>query len=193
MNADDDFKATRYFFTRHGESQANVDRIFAGAVESPLTENGRIAAQAEAERLAIEKVRYDLIISSPLSRAFDTACIIADALGYPRDNIVIEELLRERSFGNLVGKPWSSIADESSEAVTNAGGESAEELSRRVRTSLEKVGVHARGKERVLIVGHGTWYQMAMTLIEGKDSAAFLEAEGLPNNKVVPFPVEGDL
>ncbi len=176
---------TKYYFTRHGESQANVDRIFAGAAESPLTETGRLGAQAEGERLAREGQVFDLILSSPLSRAVDTAKLIAAALEYPTENIVIEPLLHERDFGSLVGKSWDIVSDESSEMIVEAGGESVDQLAERVRLSLQNVRALADGKDSVLIVGHGTWYQMAVALLRGKEPTSFLEVHGIANNKVV--------
>ncbi len=175
----------KYYFTRHGQSQANVDEIFAGDSESPLTAKGVYDAQAEGRRLAQEGATYDLIISSPLSRAIDTAAILARSIGYLEEDIVIEKLLLERSFGDLAGKPWSSVSDETSPAIVEMGGESIEELSLRVKRGLNKIVELSKGKVSVLVVGHGTWYQMAEALIEGRDEHTFLESANLPNNTVI--------
>lgn len=180
---------TKYYFTRHGESQANVDRTFAGAADSPLTEKGRAAAKAEGERLVATGQSFDLIISSPLSRAKDTADILAESLSYPLQEIAIEPLLTERSFGRLVGKPWDSLPDETSDIFAEEGGESIEVLARRVTDSLQVVRDISQAKTSVLIVGHGTWHQMAVALLSNKKPSAFLEVHGLPNNTVVEFPL----
>ncbi len=180
---------TKYYFTRHGESQANVDRIFAGAAESPLTEKGRADAQAEGERLAASGQWFDLIISSSLSRAKDTADIIASALNYSADGIVVEPLLVERSFGSLVGDSWDSVPDGDSDIFAEAGGESLLDLAERARLSLQKAQEASVGKHSVLIVGHGNWYQMAVAVLTGVQPTAFLEVHGLPNNTVVEFPL----
>lgn len=177
---------TEYYFTRHGESQANADEIFAGTIDSPLTEKGCDEARAEGKRLAREKQTYDLIISSPLSRAHETAAIIADAVGYAAEILTLE-LLTERSFGALAGKPWSSVENEASDLFVASGGESIIELSERVVKALDRIRELSRGKESVLIVGHGSWYQMADTLLHGKKAQSFLESTSIPNNKVVEF------
>ncbi|HPR09147.1 histidine phosphatase family protein [Candidatus Saccharibacteria bacterium] len=181
---------TRYYFTRHGESQANVDQIFAGSsMDSPLTEVGRMAAQEEGKRLKEVGLSFDLIVWSPLSRALETAKIIAQMTQYPQDKIGVEELLLERSFGTLAGKPWSIVEDESATMISAMGGESIDDIARRVRLALVRITQIAVGKHSILIVGHGSWYQMAESLLLGKDPSSFLEANSLPNNVVVPFPL----
>lgn len=182
---------TRYYFTRHGESQANVDRVFAGNSESPLTEKGKADATDEAKRLAQGKVEYDLIISSPLERAKDTANIIAVELGYPTARIVTNELLAERSFGDLVGKRWDSIPDEASDLIVTAGGESVTDFASRVQRGLNVIVDLAKDKASVLIVGHGSWFQMAETIIGRANTKEYIEATSLPNNKVVEMQMEG--
>ncbi|MDP9251443.1 MAG: histidine phosphatase family protein, partial [Chloroflexota bacterium] len=72
-----------FYFVRHGESEANVARRFAGRTDSPLTERGRQQARAVAEALVSE--RFDRVISSPLSRCRDTALVIAQRQQLPVD------------------------------------------------------------------------------------------------------------
>jgi len=175
---------TKYYFTRHGESQANIDRVFAGVMDSPLTEKGRRSAEAEGRRLAEAGCTYDLIISSPLSRAVETAQIIAAETNC-KEPIIIESLLLERSFGDLAGRPWNSIIDETSDSIIKAGGESIDAMEKRVSLAIGKIQELSAGKKSVLLVGHGTWYQMAATILSGKAGETFLEADNLPNNQVV--------
>lgn len=182
---------TEYYFTRHGESQANVDEVFAGILDSPLTQKGREAAKVEGDRLAQTGVSYDLILCSPLSRAKETAEIIALAVGYPVADVIVEELLCERSFGKLAGQSWSSVPDEAADMIVQQGGESIADLTHRVRRALGVVQELSLGKQSVLIVGHGTWYQMAEALLDGREGNTFLESANLPNNTVVEIRLEG--
>lgn len=97
------------YFCRHGLSQLNVDGKFAGTTETPLTAEGRkqaIAAGREAKRLGIE-----YIVCSPLSRAHDTARLIALEIGYPEHDIDINSLAIERHFGSLEGQAWHPDLD----------------------------------------------------------------------------------
>lgn len=61
----------RVILLRHGESEANVKRQFAGFTDTPLTERGR--AQAEQVALYLGWYQFSRIISSPLERAYETA------------------------------------------------------------------------------------------------------------------------
>ncbi len=63
-------------FLRHGESVGNAESRWQGQADYPLTDKGRQQAQALAERWLTEKRAFDYIISSPLSRASETAEII---------------------------------------------------------------------------------------------------------------------
>lgn len=178
------FMAT-FYFMRHGECQANAERVFAGIMDSPLTDKGRKDARDEGERLATEGMLFDLIITSSLSRAYDTAVITAKSTGYDIDKIIVEDLLTERSFGDLAGKPWSCVENEASEMFVEAGAETISELASRVAIGFDRIRELSRGKKAVLIVGHGSWYQMADTILKNKKADRFLESENIPNNKTV--------
>ncbi|MEW6636961.1 MAG: histidine phosphatase family protein, partial [Actinomycetota bacterium] len=65
---------------RHGQSTANASGVWQGQMEFPLSDEGRHQARLAGRALA-EK-RLDAIYSSPLSRAFETAEIIAREAGY---------------------------------------------------------------------------------------------------------------
>ncbi len=70
-------------FLRHGQSEGNVRRLFQGQNDYPLTALGRAQAQALAERWQTEERAFDHVIASPLSRAYETAKIVAQALNLP--------------------------------------------------------------------------------------------------------------
>lgn len=182
---------TKYYFTRHGESQANADRVFAGWMDSPLTAKGRREANEEGKRLARDGVTFDLIVSSPLLRAYDTAMIIAKALDYPVADIITLEELKERSAGTYEGKPNDSLSrrPQHIDAIGEAGGETREVFARRVSNSLATISTEAVDRQSVLIVAHAGWYKMAKCLIEQNDINVFYLLESPENNKVVSFPL----
>lgn len=180
---------TKYYFTRHGESQANVDQVFAGWMDSPLTEKGKLEALEEARRLAAEGLRFDLIISSPLSRAYDTAKIIAESLGHPAKSIVIVDELKERNMGAYEGVPKNSLQDQpnNSDIMAEAGGETRAEFAARVEQSFGLVRAVSVNSVNVLIVSHAGWHKMAVTVLEHKDIEIFHTLPSPENNKVVEF------
>jgi len=180
---------TQYYFTRHGESQANVANVFAGWMDSPLTEKGRKEALEEAIRLASEETHFDLIISSPLSRAYDTANIIAKTLGYPLEEIVQLDELKERNMGTYEGLPKDSLRGHPNDgdAIAEAGGETRAEFATRVQKSFALIRSKSAKTGKVLIVSHAGWHKMAVTVLEHKDIEIFHTLPSPENNKVVEF------
>ncbi len=65
-----------FYFLRHGEADWNVERRCIGQLDRPLTARGRM--QAIAARAVVAALPISTIVHSPLSRAADTAELIAD-------------------------------------------------------------------------------------------------------------------
>lgn len=81
---------------RHGITDWNVTGKFQGHTDTPLSEEGRLQAQALAKHL--KKAKVDLIYSSSLSRALETAKIV-----FPNRDIIQDHRLRELNFGAFEG------------------------------------------------------------------------------------------
>jgi broad specificity phosphatase PhoE len=81
---------------RHGITDWNVTGKFQGHTDTPLSDEGRLQAQALAKHL--KKAKVDLIYSSPLSRALETAQIV-----FPNREIIQDDRLRELNFGEFEG------------------------------------------------------------------------------------------
>jgi uncharacterized phosphatase len=90
---------TELCFIRHGQTDWNARELTQGSSDIPLNETGRDQARATAELIADE--RWDAIYTSPLSRAAETAAIIAARLGLPDPSPRAD--LRERAFGEAEG------------------------------------------------------------------------------------------
>ena len=147
------------YFCRHGESELNVQRIFAGQTDTPLTDHGREQARLAGERA--KNIAIDLIVTSPLSRASETAHIIAASIGYPADLIVANELFKERSLGSLEGKSWDEWAEDAS---MFPDAESEEALLARA----QKGWAYLQGlaADTILLVGHGSFSRALRTAID---------------------------
>lgn len=139
---------THLYFIRHGLSQLNVEGKVAGITDTPLTETGKQQASTagkNAKDLGIEH-----IISSPLSRAFDTAKIIAKEIYYPVDKIEVNPLFIERSFGEMEAKPYSP--DMNYDGVLGA-----EELSSLLTRAEQAIKyLHTLPYNKILVVSHGS-------------------------------------
>lgn len=137
----------KLYFIRHGLSELNVQGLVAGRTETPLTNEGR--RQAKAAGQLAKTYAIDLIVSSPLQRALETAQIIAKELAYPEQNILINDLLIERNFGALEGKPWTPDL--------NLDGISDLEADNTIidRAHLALKWLETLGEDNILVVSHG--------------------------------------
>lgn len=131
-------KKELYIF-RHGETDWNKENRTMGWSDVPLNDNGR----AQAERLAsdLQKAGLEIIYSSPLSRTFETAEIVA------RPNnikIVTNDALKERNNGILEGHIariefpdiYDGMADPN---FAPPGGESTNQLKNRVLDAMDNI------------------------------------------------------
>lgn len=84
----------RLIAVRHAETEWNVAGREMGQLDSPLTAQGRLQAQAVARRLA--GMHFDELYTSDLGRAIETAAWITHTCGKPAR---IDAGLRERHMG----------------------------------------------------------------------------------------------
>jgi alpha-ribazole phosphatase/probable phosphoglycerate mutase len=144
---------TTFYLVRHGESEANAARRFAGQSDSPLTGRGRRQAEAVADELAA--VKFDRIVSSDLSRTRDTAEVIARRHGM-RVEIVPE--LREIDVGEQTGRPFDETKGlpnwRDDRFVSWPGGESLDQVLARTLGAIDRLVAESPGKT-ILVVGHG--------------------------------------
>lgn len=141
---------TRFGLFRHGQTDWNLKFLLQGVTDIPMNETGiqqvRLAAQA------ISGDDWDVILTSPLSRARQTAEIISDYVGF--DEVVDEGLLIERSFGEAEGLSHEQWRDKYSSLDEIPGGESRSQLAIRSQLLLDNVAKQFAGK-RILAVSHG--------------------------------------
>ncbi len=149
---------------RHGETDWNVASLLQGTSDIPLNQNG--IAQAVAASKAIVASDWDQIVSSPLSRARDTARIISDAnaLG----EIAIEPLLIERAFGEAEGLNYHEWKKQHDAHQTVVGGESLIDLELRANRLLQHLVVNYLGK-RVLAVSHGALIRKVVRIVSDRE------------------------
>jgi broad specificity phosphatase PhoE len=150
---------------RHGQTNWNIDFRLQGVTDIPLNETG--IAQAKAAGAAIAELAaageaWELILSSPLSRARDTAVMVGEAIGI--EGIEIEELLLERSFGVAEGLSHEEWKAQYSDTNHVPGGESLDALEARAWVLLQRLRDQYEGK-RVLTVSHGALIRTLLRLV----------------------------
>lgn len=142
----------KIYFMRHGQSEANAAKVVAGGgMDSPLTRLGMEQAAKVGRQLKDKKIQ--LIVSSPMKRAYHSAVVLANELGYPADKIVLSDFFRERHLGDLTGKPHDEVQLYFDINATPPGGESTEQVHTRIIEGLS--WLKTLEADRILVVSHG--------------------------------------
>jgi broad specificity phosphatase PhoE len=148
---------------RHGETDWNATNRYQGSSDIPLNDTGRDQAVALAETMRGES--WDLIVSSPLSRAMDTAKAVAGAIGIPEDDIVPDKRAQERSYGDAEGLTLSEREKVWPDGEW-PGLESWENVALRAMELLDEL-VASHAGERILVVCHGGFINSILATISG--------------------------
>ena len=146
------------YFIRHGETYWNKLGKVQGITDIELTEEG--IRQAKEAAISAEKLKLDIVISSPLKRALKTAEIISK---HCKCELIIESDLAERNFGSYEGishkninwdEFWSKEAEKGVEGV-----EKCEDFLARIRNVTSLIFSKYEDKN-VLLVSHGGFYKV---------------------------------
>jgi uncharacterized phosphatase len=141
---------TELYLVRHGETDWNRQHRIQGLTDIPLNDTGRQQARAAGQLLA--RRDWDGIVTSPLSRAMDTAAIIAEetALAAPQSIAA----LVERNYGEGEGLDFAEINRRYPDRAAVPGQESRDEVIARVVPALLELAA-ARPGESLIVVSHG--------------------------------------
>ena len=181
---------TTLYLVRHGETDYNRRRIVQGrGIDSVLNETGRAQADAVARRLA--DVAFDVIYTSPLRRAAETAETIARRhAAVPLHGLAD---LEEMAWGIYEGKPFSPEIVTALEAIRARwhngefdyqipAGESIHQVQQRGRRAISYMLTRHAG-ETVLVVTHGRYLRVLL--------ATLLEDYGLERMEEIPHANTG--
>ena len=152
---------TEWVSIRHGETDWNTERRYQGTSDTNLNPLGMRQAQGLAEAMRGEP--WDLLASSPLQRAWQTAMPLAAALGISGDRLMPDERLMERRYGAAEGYTLAEREQLYPGDVWD-GLESREELNMRSMTTLEDFRVRF-ARQRIVLVTHGTWITSVLEVL----------------------------
>lgn len=155
--------STTFALIRHGQTDWNAQRRLQGSTDIPLNDVGR--GQARDAVAVLSGYEWDAIVSSPLSRAAETADLIAAGLGLSVARRVPE--LAERSFGPAEGLQDGPELDALRIPNGFRGAESEDEAAGRGLAALEALAEEFRGR-RVLAVAHGTLLRVSLSRAIGR-------------------------
>lgn len=141
---------TAFAIVRHGETDWNRERRIQGATDIPLNDTGREQARAAGRLLAGRA--WSRIVASPLSRAAETASIIA---GEARiDSPELDAAFVERNYGEAEGLTGSELDSRFPDGADVPGRESREAVGERVVAGLHRLAAAHPG-ESIIVVAHG--------------------------------------
>ena len=178
-------KITKIYFVRHGQSLGNAERIYLGHTDWDLSELGKEQAQYTATALKDEKI--DVIYSSDLLRAFNTAVPHAKMRNM---TVIPSKNLREVYVGEWEGRKVDEIMVEYQQefcvewrehfgTFRCPGGESVPEVAERIYNEVKRIAEKHMG-ETILITSHAA----AIRAFWGKISG--IKPEDLA--AALPFP-----
>jgi broad specificity phosphatase PhoE len=138
---------------RHGETEWTLSRQHTGTTDIPLTEHGR--QQARSLAASFEGIGFDLVLSSPMRRAEETARLVGLE---PR----ADDRLREWNYGEYEGRTTAEIQAERPGwdlwRDGCPGGERAEDVGARLRPLLDELRERTGG--RVVLFGHAHCFRV---------------------------------
>ena len=162
---------THFCLIRHGETPWNAEGRLQGHTDVPLNSHGQEQATQMAAALKAANFHFDVLYTSDLQRAADTANAIVKLFGKPA---VLDKELRERHFGVLQGlkiseapqvhpKVWKVHLARDLEHDLE-GGESISQFANRIKNALTRITQEHPGKT-ICLVSHGGVLDMIYRIV----------------------------
>ena len=184
---------------RHGQSTANAAGIWQGRLDFPLSDEGRRQARLAGRALASESLAA--VYASPLSRAYETAELIAQEAGFA-EGVTAESGLVERAGGLLEGttreerearipelvQKLATLPEEERWSVV--GAETDEEVLHRFSETLSRVRTLHSAGSRILVVSHGGSMRAFLRHLLGPDILP--DSQRTPNASITRLDWEPD-
>lgn len=187
---------------RHGQSQWNLENRFTGMHNVQLTDQGITEAKAAGD--LIKDIKFDIIFSSDLDRARNTAQLAltsAGATNFQKEDgswdFSFSELLRERDYGDLTGLNKAETAEKFGDEqvriwrrsydVPPPGGESLKDVVIRVRPYFDaEIKPAVTAGKNVLIAAHGNSLRAILVAL-GQYSEEEIPSVEIPTGSPLAF------
>lgn len=166
------------YILRHGQTNFNFEGRFQGRVDTTLNEIG--IKQVEEAAIELRNINFDVVISSPLTRAIQTAEKVTN------QEIQLDDRIIERSFGLLEGKFSVPDYEENFEKYKI---EPMESLIKRVNEFLDDIKTKYSEKQNVLVVAHEAVAQVIEAYFKGVPKSNNIKEYRLGNAKYKVFKV----
>lgn len=187
----------KIFITRHGQTVWNLENKIQGWENSPLTELGYKQASWLSERL--KDISFDLIFSSSIKRAYDTAEILK---GDRSIDITKVDSLKEMGMGLWEGKTFAKMKNEYPEIYEAYWkyphkyrpdtGESYYDVKNRVVPWLESL-INIKEDINVLIVTHTVVVKILMAYFENRPMEKLWDFPYIHETSLSMVNIENDI
>lgn len=187
---------TRLLFIRHGQSEFNLSRRFAGNTDAALTDLGLRQAAATADYIA-NTYAVDAVYASDLQRAFLTGKTVADRLGLTAQP---HKGLREIFAGEWEGQRFEHLEAAYPETFAGLwrkdighsvcdGGESVAQLMQRILATVREIAEANPGKT-VVLATHATPIRCMECFCQGNDLSRMKDIPWVTNASVTEIHYE---
>ena len=174
---------------RHGQSEWNKLNLFTGFKNIELSEQGIDEANKAGQNFKNLNIKFDIVFTSELKRAQETAKIILKNLDqwdhlYGEGKIITDIKLNERDYGDLTGLNKKETADKFGEEQVHKwrrgysdqppNGESLEDVVRRVKIYFEvsiNPAIQSADNNNILIAAHGNSLRALLIVMNIYDSS----------------------
>ena len=174
---------------RHGQSEWNKLNLFTGFKNIELSDQGIDEANKAGQNFKNLNIKFDIVFTSELKRAQETAKIILKNLDqwnylYEEGKIITDINLNERDYGDLTGLNKKETADKFGEEQVHKwrrgysdqppNGESLEDVVRRVKIYFEESinpAIQSADNNNILIAAHGNSLRALLIVMNIYDSS----------------------
>ena len=169
----------KIYLVRHGETNLNSPlRCMQGSTNISLNDNGK--RQAKEASLKLKDLDFDLIISSPYKRAFETASIINEELNIP---LITDDRIKERDYGDLETKPYMREYCNIDFDLNSHHGEDYNIYKSRLLDFIDDIK-NKYSDKKVLVVSHNGVIGLLSSLIEGMPEDRNYVTKGIRNAEI---------
>lgn len=173
---------------RHGQSEWNLKNLFTGWRDVDLTEQGVSEAKEAGRKLKAQGIKFDVAYTSALKRAQRTLALALDEMGQGSLQVVKDQALNERDYGDLSGlnkddarKKWGEEQVHiwrRSYDIAPPGGESLRDtLARTLPYYVQEILPRVLRGEKVLVAAHGNSLRALVMVLEKLSPEGILKRE----------------
>lgn len=174
------------YVVRHGETIWNREHKVQGITDIPLTEEGR--SQAKELQELISSLNIDIVISSPLKRARETAKILVDS----KIPINVDDRIKERDWGMNEGANIDTVDKwDCWDVILNTKVQNIEciqDFMYRVSDFIEDIKIKYKDKN-VLVVTHSAVSRVIHYLLGNIPEDANLSRINIPNLRIIEYKI----